>query len=383
MTGNLQIKNGKYYAVLNIRENGKRKQKWICSEFSEKGNKKKAEKFLREKIAEYENKPETVKNDMLFSDYIRLWLEQKRFSVESTTFQGYEQLAKSHVIPYFEKTRVKLQEVDAEALQKFIDEKTEHGRKDNTGRLSARSVKLMRNIVNQTLVLALKNKLIINNPCAFITMPPIGRREPSFYTAEQMERFLNAIKDEPIYPVIKTTAFYGLRRSEVLGLRWSSINFDTNSLVISHTVVKINTVVCKDRTKNKSSYRSFPLLPEIKKLLQAEFEKQQCNKKEFGRAYTESPYVFVWDNGVPIRPDVLTKSFGRLLKKYGFPHIRFHDIRHSCASILLSKGFTLKDVQEWLGHADIKMTANVYGHLDLGRKQEIANGISMALSSAG
>ena len=119
-------------------------------------------------------------------------------------------------------------------------------------------------------------------------------------------------------------------------------------------------------------------MPEIKTLLLEERARQENNKKEFKKAYTDSPYVFVWSDGKPFTPDFVTHHFERIIKKNNLPYIRFHDLRHSCASILLSQGFTLKDVQEWLGHSDIKMTANVYGHLDIERKKSIAEAIASA-----
>lgn len=379
MTGSLQIKNGKYYAVLNIYKNGKRKQKWVDSKLSVKGNKTRADKFLREQIAIYEQQERLISSDMLFSDCVRNWLESVEKRVEKTTYEGYAVLANTQIIPYFEQMAVKLQDVTTPILPDYFDEKAKSGRTDRKGGLSPRSLKLHKNIINQTMNEAVKDKLLSVNPCTWVTLPSMQRREPSFYSAEQMERLLKAIKDERLYLLIKLTAFYGLRRSEVLGLQWNSINFEESRINIRHTVVKVTTVVEKDKTKNASSYRSFPMIDEIRELLLQERNRQQENRRLFGNEYHDSACVFVWDDGRPLAPDYVGKAFQKLLKKYDFPAIRFHDLRHSCASILLSKGFTLKDVQEWLGHADIKMTANVYGHLDMERKNSIAQGMLEAL----
>ena len=192
------------------------------------------------------------------------------------------------------------------------------------------------------------------SPCQWVKLPQIIRREPTFYSAEQVEKLLSSTTNDSVfYLLVKITATYGLRRSEVLGLQWNSINFERDTLQIAHTVVKVNKTVCKDKTKNSSSFRSFPLIPEIKELLIKEKARQKINRKEFGKEYMESPYIFVWDNGKPYSTDYVSRHFGILLKNCNLPHIRFHDLRHSCASILLSRGFTLKDVQEWLGHADM------------------------------
>ncbi len=381
MTGSLQIKNNKYYAVINYYENGKRKQKWINSNLDVKGNKTKAEKFLREQITIYETKAGLIHSNILFSDYVKVWLESVSKSVDDITLQGYEQLAKSHIIPYFEQKKISLQNINKDNLQAYIDEKFKNGRLDNKGGLSSKSLKLHRNILNQTLKEALKSGLIASNPCQWVKLPQINRREPTFYTAEQIEKLLEALKDDVMfYLLVKITATYGLRRSEVLGLQWNSINFENNTFQISHTVVKVNKTVCKNKTKNASSYRSFPLIPEIKELLIMEKARQHKNRKEFGKQYINSPYIFVWDDGRPYATEYISQHFKRVLEWNNLPHIRFHDLRHSCASILLSKGYTLKDVQEWLGHSDITLTANIYGHLDIERKKNIANTMATMFS---
>jgi len=343
-----------------------------------KGNKTRAEKFLREQIAIYEGKSNIFNIDLLFCDYVKIWLDDVKSTVDDVTFEGYEQLALSHVVPYFKEHNIRLNEITETVLQDYIDYKSKCGRLDNKGGLSAKSLRLHRNVLNQTLKLAVKNKLIKENPCQFVKFPALKRREPSFYSAEQIENLLNCVRDDNLYLLIKIAATYGLRRSEVLGLQWNSINFENNSIQIAHTVVKLNTTVRKDKTKSASSYRSFPLISEIKELLIAERKRQEKNKKEFKTAYVNSPYVFVWDDGKPFSTEYVSQHFKRLLEWNNLPHIRFHDLRHSCASILLSKGFTLKDVQEWLGHSDITLTANIYGHLDIQRKKAIAESIATA-----
>lgn len=109
-------------------------------------------------------------------------------------------------------------------------------------------------------------------------------------------------------------------------------------------------------------------------------EQEQENRKTFGREYVDNDYIFKWDNGRPYSPDFVTRKFDKLLRQYGFPHIRFHELHHSCASTLIAMGFNLKDVQEWLGHSDIKMTANIYSHLDVTRKQSMADKLANQLS---
>lgn len=379
MTGSLQVKNGKYNIVLNTYENGKRKQKWINTGLPEKGNKRRAEKLLNDKLHEYEQRSVCPKCDVLVSDYVRSWLAVVKPTVDEVTFQGYEVLAKSQILPYFDVNRLILQKAGIKDIQAYIDEKRIHGRKDGKGGLSASSLRLHKNILFQTFKLAVKNGVIPSNPCEFVTLPKSERYNSSFYNAEQMQALFDAVKNEPLYPLIRITALYGLRRSELLGLKWDSIDFENGLLTIKHTVSKVTKAVEKDKTKNGSSFRSFPLTPEARAIFNTEKATEASNSALLKKAYLKNDYVFKWDDGHTYSPDYISRQFSKLLKKYGLPHIRFHELRHSCASMLINAGFTLKDVQEWLGHSDIKMTANIYGHLDVARKRGMADKLSAVL----
>lgn len=377
MTGSLQEKNGKYYAVINTYDiNGKRKPKWIATGFDVKGNKKKAEKFLRDKIRETELRQNIVPSDILFCDYVENWLEQTKLKIDVITYQGYKNVVYAHIVPYFKEVNIPLNKLRREHIQKYINEKYEHGRVDGKGGLSARSIKIHMVIISQTLKEAVKNNLIEANPSEYVTLPKQKRNEATFYNENQIKNLFEAIKEEPLYPLIYFTVLFGLRRSEVLGLKWDSVDFENNLITIKHTVVKYTSIVEKDSTKNASSYRSYPLFDNAKEILLELKNKENENRKLFGKEYIENKYIFKWDNGQPYRPDFITNKFSKLLKKNGLPHIRFHDLRHSCASLLVANGFTIKDIQEWLGHADIQTTANIYAHLDVERKKDIAASMS-------
>lgn len=380
MTGSLAVKSGKYYAVLNIYENGVRRKKWINTQLPEKGNKRRAEQFLREKLAEYELREGIIHTDITISDYIRVWMDQIARKVDEVTMQGYESLAKSHILPYFDEKKTKLKDVDHNTIQAYIDEKHKYGRKDGKGGLSPRSLRLHNNILHQTLDLAVKNKLIPMNPCQFVVLPQSERYEAQFYDSTQLQILFDAIQEERILPLIQITAFYGLRRSELLGLQWDSINFKARTMTIKHTVCKVTKVVEKNKTKNATSHRTFPLTDEAMTIFIKAKQEEERNRRALGTEYQENNYIFKWQDGRPYSPDYISHRFHDLLKKHNLPQIRFHELRHSCASILISLGFSLKDVQEWLGHADIKMTANIYAHLDVTRKNTVAASLTSNLS---
>ena len=328
MTGSLQIKNGKFYMVLNTQKNGKRKLKWLPTGLPVKGNKRKAEQLLRETLLTYE----VPKADIPFADYITSqWLPYVRRKVDEVTYQGYELLAVRQVAPWFQERGTQLADVTLPLLQEYVDEKAASGRKDGKGGLSPRSLRLHKNILFQVLTEAVKAGLLPANPCQYVVLPKSERYESHFYTVEQLTQLFEAVRDEPLYPLLKITALYGLRRSEVLGLKWDSIDFDTGTLTIRHTVSKVTKAVEKDKTKNATSYRSFPLTEEARNIFQAARAAEEENRRLFRRAYHENGYVFKWEDGRPYSPDYITGKFPALLEKYGLPHIRFHELRHSSA----------------------------------------------------
>ena len=187
--------------------------------------------------------------------------------------------------------------------------------------------------------------------------------------------------------VILIASFYGLRRSEVLGLKWSAFDFTNNTITIKHKVIEAivddkRTLLLKDKTKNKSSYRSLPLIQEIKDALLEHKKKIENNKKVCGNSYMKEhkDYIFVDSVGKIFRPEYITDHFSLLLKKQNLRYIRFHDLRHSCASLLLAKNVPMKAIQEWLGHSTYSTTANLYTHLESNTKNISANVLSEAIS---
>ena len=206
MTGSLQIKKDKFYMVLNLTQNGKRRQKWISTGYTVKGNKKKAEQMLRETLREYEIKEQFKYSDMFFPDAVRLWLKECAGRVDEITLQGYYNLSNAHILPYFEELGLKLSEIDRSVLQTYMDQKHQNGRKDGKGGLSPRSLRLHKNILYQTLNMAVRDGLIPNNPCNFLILPQTEHYESHFYSGAQLAELLDAVRDENLFPVMDCAA---------------------------------------------------------------------------------------------------------------------------------------------------------------------------------
>ena len=233
---------------------------------------------------------------------------------------------------------------------------------------------------HKALKYAVKMDLIPFNPADKVERPKKQRYIADYYRQEELERLLEASKDHPYSLLIQMTAFYGLRRSEALGLKWDAIDFERNTITIKHIVTNAKIdgkceIVCADRAKTKSSLRSLPLVSNIREKLLALREQQKENRRVCGNCYSKKydGYVFVDAMGNIFNPRSVTANFSKLLEQNGLRHIRFHDLRHSCASLLLANDVPLKQIQEWLGHSDIGTTANIYSHLDYKSKITSAN----------
>lgn len=333
IAGHLQIKNDNYYMVLNYMDaNGKRRQPWIPTGLPAKGNKRRAEKLLLDTrksfvppVVSKEN--EDISSDMLFADYMELWLEIIRSSVEKTTFSSYTQMVKGKIVPYFRNTGLTLDGIQAKHIQSFYLHELKT--------VSPGTVIHYHANIHKALKYAVKMDLIPFNPADKVERPKKQRYIADYYRQEELERLLEASKDHPYSLLIQMTAFYGLRRSEALGLKWDAIDFERDTITIKHIVTNAKIdgkceIVCADRAKTKSSLRSLPLVSNIREKLLALREQQKENRRVCGNCYSKKydGYVFVDAMGNIFNPRSVTANFSKLLEQNGLRHIRFHDLRH-------------------------------------------------------
>ena len=406
ITVSIQEKNNIYQAIINYKdENNKRKQKWISTHIKvARGNKKKAlekaEEF-RKKFENYFNHCELEENtkallfknklhnidtnkqydeNILFYDFIRLWIEKIKNNIEITTYAAHMQMINSRIKTYFSSNHIKLLELEPIHIQNFYDELLSDGLKPTT-------IIRYHAIIRKSLDYAFKYDLIVNNPADKVTLPKKNMFVASFYSQSELNTLFEKTKNDPLHLIILLASFYGLRRSEVLGLKWSAINFENKTITIKHTVVEIKLnnekqLLGKDRTKTNSSYRTLPLTENIIAALKHQKEMQEYYNKKFKKKYTTKyqEYVCLDQYGFLIKPYYVTRHFPILLKKIGLTPIRFHDLRHSCASLLLSYNIPMKAIQEWLGHSNFSTTANIYAHLDINSKLLSVKAISSAFN---
>lgn len=388
VAGHLQEKNGMFYVVLNYRdENGKRKTPWISTNLPVKGNKKRAENFMLDvrrnfvppNVQRIEEREAMQKGDILFTDFLLKWLRVAKSTVKLTTYASYEMMATRIIIPYFETLNIKLKELTTEDIQEFYSAQLE--------RVSANTVIHYHAVIHRALKYAVKIKTIQSNPAVNVERPRKEKFIGSFYDKKEINTLFDIIQGHPLEVAIKLAAFYGLRREEIIGLKWTAIDFENNTLTIQHTVTECNLdgkhiEVASDTAKTDSSLRTMPLVTNFRAMLLAKKEKQEHYRKLCGRSYCKEylDYIFVNEMGERWKPRYLSDGFKRILEQNGLRRIRFHDLRHTCASLLLANNVPMKKIQEWLGHSDFSTTANIYAHLDYQSKISSAEAMLTGLN---
>lgn len=386
ITASLQIKNNIYQVVLNYRDiNGKRKQKWISTGLSEKGNNKRlANQRMQEILTDFKeslNCSNSKTNDKLFTTYLKEWLLSIQNTIEENTYDSYKVIV-NKICDYFENKNILLNDLKPVEIQKFY---TYLYSKELTGN----TVLHYHNVIRKALQTALKLDLILSNPADRVERPKKEQFIGNFYSQTELNTLFALIKDDPLQIVIYLASFYGLRRSEVLGLKWEAFNFEDKTITIKHKAIETRKdnkriILLKDKTKNQSSYRTLPLVNEIIVLLQEHQKQIDKNKKLCGNSYNKKylDYICVDSMGKLFRPEYVTDHFTLIMNKNKdvLRKIRFHDLRHSCASLLLAKGIPMKEIQDWLGHSTYSTTANIYAHLEKDTKNKSANVLSNVLT---
>lgn len=305
---------------------------------------------------------------MTVSDYLREWLRGKRPELERSTYEAYTVCIDRHLSPWFDALGKQLDELRPLDVKAYVTEKRTEGRHDGKpGGLAPATVRKHLAILKQALREAALYELIPRSPAEPVRLPRVRflSEKVRFVPADQCRDILSAFRGHPLFPLVLVTLYYGLRRSEALGLKWTAVDFDRKELHIRHTVVKNLTIEAKDRTKTESSRRTFPLLQSVEDVLAV------VKATSTG----VSPYVFTWDDGRPFRPDCVTRGFQRALRRAGLPVIRFHDLRHATATVLFEQGWSVKDVQHWLGHSDAETTMNIYIAYLQSRKKALGGAI--------
>lgn len=374
--GSLQVNKGIYHVSFRVTDrNGKRIQKQLSTGIkAEKGNKRKAEKRMHEILEQWEGIV-AVTDNALLCDYIADWVERDKSRVQITTYDGYRHMLNKYIYPYFKNARLNVQDVKPMHIEKYCAEKISNGLSPNT------VIKHLA-IIRTALQDAVKNGIIRTNPADLVEKPKRVKPKHDYYKQEELQKLLALTRDTPIELPVFLAVVFGLRRSEAVGLKWSAIDFEAMTLTICNKVTRgvvdgKVTEVESDTLKSDTSNRVFMINEAVRNYLE-NVRKRQEQMARITNRYID--YVCVNEIGERLKPDYVTHKFKELLETNNMKPIRFHDLRHSCLSLLVHNNFNMKLVQDYAGHADFAITANTYAHTDLNEKQAEVNVITSLLA---
>lgn len=389
LTGSVQTKNDTLYLFVNLYKGNRRVPLWVSTKLKPKGNLTKARALLRD-FLRYIEDIAAVKKEFcnehgeilfimeenahkdLFADVLLQWLTSKKDYVAPSTYVSYQREV-NLIEPYYRERGTYIQDMTGEDIDSFCDKQRGEGNKVET-------VKRYRAAISGAIHYAMSELKLIRHDIVADSKKMHKPKDEIFtgdyYNKKELRLLLNAITHTKLELPVWLGGFYGLRRSEAIGLRWSQIDFDNDSVTINYTVTpglvegKVQEVE-QSHTKTDKSRRTLPLEFPLKTILLRRKEEIAENRRMYGNCYNESylDFVCVDDFGRRIKLNYVSTAYPILLEKIGLRKIRFHDLRHTSASMLIKAGQNLTDVMSWLGHSSFKTTQR-YSHLEALSKKD-------------
>lgn len=380
----VQSKKGRLYAVMQVKKDGTTKPVWRALGLPEGANKTKVNKAFREVVAQYEQEfwEEQERGgrppaDIPVYDYLVSYLKRVEPELQKNTIVSYRSMTNGKIRRYFQRRpQLTVGNLKPQDIQDFYQSLFADG-------VVANTVIHYHALLRRAFQQAFKEERIDANPFDRVGRPKKNKFHGENYTQEELLTLLHLARGDVIYPAILLAGAMGLRRSEALGVRWSRIDWEKRTVLLDTKIVEYREngkkkVEPVEEMKNKSSRRTLPLPDPVVEMLQVQKEHREVYRKMFQGSYSTQylDYVCVNQLGEPLRPSYVTDHFRELLEKYGLRHIRFHDLRHTFASLLINQDVPLINVSNFLGHSDLSTTANIYAHLDKASKQASAAVIS-------
>jgi integrase len=294
---------------------------------------------------------------------VRKWLPTKRLTLRPSTWDSYRRMSELHVLPSL--GRVPLRHLRAEHLERLYGMLHERGRADGKGGLDAQTVLEVHMVLRRALTDAVRRGIITRNPAEIVHAPkrrPLASAERRAWNAQQLTTFLDLAAAHRLFAVFWLAANTGMRRGELLGLQWDDVDLDAHKLSVNRALISVGYELHVSRGKTRTARRSIDLDRHTVALLE---ERRDAESHGDG-------YLFCHHEGSPIHPQVVSDAFKKLVARSGLPRIRFHDLRHTHATLLLKAGVPIKVVSERLGHATPAFTMATYQHVLPGMQAEAA-----------
>ena len=308
--------------------------------------------------------------------WMDVWYENyAKIKVRPSSHQTYRGYIENHIKPNI--GSMPLNKLSSLELQKFYKKLLNRGRvtrleaKNQPKGLSPKTVRNIHQILESAMKLAQEQKLIIKDPTAGCALPKVEKKEMKTLPVEQLASFLREARESGVFELYYLDLATGLRRGELLGLKWTDIDLEKGELQVKRQVVRIEGKIVEAPLKTKNAYRTLPLTEDVTAIL-----KQQ--RKKAGN----SPWVFPSPNGGPISPDSVLRKLHGVLKRAGLPQVRFHDLRHTFATLALQNGVDIKTVSGMLGHYSAGFTLDTYAHVTTAAQKEAARTMEKVLTAA-
>jgi len=365
---------GSYSVVLNLGRDpvtGKRKQQWIAV----KGTKKDAERRLAALLHQIDSGAFIKPARTTLHDYLERWLKdyvQPNLSPRSA--EGYEHIMRKHLMPAL--GNITLTQLKAEHLQRYYSEKISSG-------LSNVTIRHHHTLLHKALGTAVSWDILPRNVADSVTTPRIQRKDMQTWDESEVTRFLEEAKHTPYYALFYTTLFTGMRRSELLALRWSDVDFILSQIYVSRSLhcLKGGKIIYRP-TKTAKGRRAIALTPSTFMVLSEHHKTCVADRMLLNSQLSDEDLVFCHLDGKPYLPNSITHAWIKIVRKAGLKPIRLHDARHTHASIMLKQQVHPKIVQERLGHANISVTLDTYSHVAPGLQQAAAQSFDDAFTNA-
>jgi len=375
--GRIAKSNGRYYVVIEEGidpRTGRRRRTSRAAGASRRA----AEHLLAELLEQKRTDTYVEATDLTLDDYlVDAWLPATEHEVRRSTFDAYRRNIQLHVRPRI--GRIKLQKLRPIDLTKFYADLLREGRLDGKGGLSPKTVHNIHQTLRKALGDAVRQNYLVRNAAAFAKVPKVTavrRTEMRYWTSSELRRFLDASRESRHYTAWYLGANTGMRRGELLGLRWSDVDLDRGRLAVRRSLVSVSYEVQESDAKTKRSERVIDLDPRTVKVLREHGARQLAEREAVDAGYRDHNLVFAKPDGTFIHPDIFSQSFQRHVSSAGVPRIRLHDLRHTHATLLLQAGVSPKIVSERLGHATVAFTMQVYAHVIPGMQADAAAAFS-------
>ena len=315
-----------------------------------------ARKGLKEHLAERTSNSWVLPKITTVEEWLDYWMEQViRPNRAETTAYGYQKIIDNHIIP--ELGRIRLQKLSALDIQRYYAKMMQE-----VG-LGANTVRRHHDLLSSALRMAVKQDLLVRCPTDRVEPPRVVPREAHFYDSDTLKKLYQMVEGHWLELVVKLAGGLGLRREEICGLRWESVDFQRQTIRIKEARTAAGAVIVNKETKNFSSLRTLHMPVDIQQLLWRERLRQEMNRAALGSLYHISDYVAVDRKGNPYSPNALSLAFTRFIKKSGLPAITLHGLRHTFATVASAQGAPLFEIGKALGHSTPSTTGRIYTHL--------------------